>query len=228
VSGPCEWPVITSGLGPQWEAAEEDEQDNAVAFATYLLWALTGRRFGVCEHTFRPDPAEVRTCDPVRGHILVLPGPVQTVEEVLVDGVELVEVDDWLLYGNDLVRTGGAMWPAANDLTLPSTEEGTWSVTITRGIPVPVAGQVAAGLLARELLPSIVGTTGCRLPSRVQQVSREGVDMSLVDPTALLDSGRTGIREVDMFIAAVNPNRIAAPPVVWSPDVGELRVGGGA
>lgn len=229
MTGPCVWAARTDGLGAVWDAADIDEQTAALDMATYLLWAWSGRRFGVCTQTFRPAPAADRgVCDDTwRGDRLILPGPVQTVEQVLVDGVELVEVDDWMLYGNELYRAGGELWPSTNDLSLPATEVGTWAVTVTRGIPVPVAGEVAAGLLARELLPSIVGTSGCRLPSRVQQVSREGVDMSLVDVAALLDAGRTGVREVDLFIAAVNPRRIVAPPGVWSPDVGELRVGGG-
>ena len=34
----------------------------------------------------------------------------------------------------------------------------------------------------------------------------------------MFPDGMTGIREVDLFIASVNPHRLRMAPTVWSPD----------
>lgn len=58
----------------------------------------------------------------------------------------------------------------------------------------------------------------CRLPKRVQSISRQGVSMQMVDPVALFENMQTGISEVDLWITAVNPHRLSAPSAVSSPD----------
>lgn len=238
---PCNWPINTASV-PAWADAEPDQQATAAAVATYVLWGLSGRRFGVCDVTARPAPSPDRGnallplaqgsmrigsgawfnawCGVgVERNVLTLPGPVVAVVTVLVDGVAL-DPTEWRLHGNDLWRVGGN-WPATNDLSLADTEPGTWSIAYQRGIPVPVAGQLAAGVLAGEVLKSMRNLTGCRLPSRARSVTREGVDVQLLDPAEFLDGGRTGIPEVDLWLATVNPNRRASSRLaVWSPDVG--------
>jgi hypothetical protein len=51
----------------------------------------------------------------------------------------------------------------------------------------------------------------------VTSISRQGVTMELA--SGLFDQGLTGIREVDVYIASVNPNRLKVPSRVWSPDI---------
>jgi len=82
---------------------------------------------------------------------------------------------------------------------------------------VPLGGQIAAGLLAGELLKARRGGK-CRLPARAQSVAREGVDVTLLDPAALYEAGLTGLAEVDQWITAVNPARLRTRPSVSSPD----------
>ncbi|MBT2226259.1 hypothetical protein [Nonomuraea sp. NEAU-A123] len=155
---------------------------------------------------------------------IVLPGPVDSVVEVRLDG-DIVSAADYLVYDHrKLVRRDtAACWPTCQDLTLPPSEVGTFAVTYRQGIPVPRAGQLAAGVYACELLKACMGQT-CRLPKRVTSITREGVTLALLDPMDMLDKGRTGLYEVDAWLSAVNPNGLRQGARVYSPDRRPPRV----
>lgn len=90
-------------------------------------------------------------------------------------------------------------------------------VMFTWGRDVPAGGLIAAELLAVEFVKALRGEQ-CRLPGNVVSVNRQGVSIVL-DPTALLDNGRTGIPFVDTWVMTVNPNRLKAEPLLWSPEM---------
>ena len=150
-----------------------------------------------------------------------LPGPVSSVTQVLIDG----EVLDPAAYRVDnaqlLVRVDGERWPFCQHMALPPTDEGTWEVTFKRGGPVPVGGQIAAGVLACALAKAAC-SSACELPQRVQEITRQGVSMVMIDPFDGLDNGRTGIWLIDSWVSSVT----AAPKPwgVYSPDVPNNRV----
>lgn len=50
---PCNWELDTSCC-PGWDNYEQPLKDTATAFATEVLWALSGRQFGSCPQTVRP------------------------------------------------------------------------------------------------------------------------------------------------------------------------------
>ena len=196
--------------------------------ASDLLYLLTKRRWpGACEDSVRPcgirsSGAWVdrggnmtrawcgcnrpRTCGCRRLSEIKLPGRLPiVVSEVKVDGDVVPEdryrVDDgrWLVLlpqeGDDLRG-----WPCCQDLSLPDTEEGTFSVAFTAGSGPPAGGVSAACNLARELLLACSGTSGeCRLPDRVQRITRQGIAIDL----DLFEEGRTGLREVDLWVTTV-------------------------
>lgn len=137
--------------------------------------------------------------------------PVQEVTEVVIAGTVL-DPSEYRLEGDLLYRTGGQRWPS-QDLTRPLDEEGTWSVTYTRGNPPPAGSAKLVGLLAAEFLAACTGGK-CRLPRRVQTVTRQGVTYQMVNPVDIYKDGRTGLDEVDLWLAAVNPNRLQGPPEV--------------
>lgn len=147
-----------------------------------------------------------------------LPGPVAGIVEVTVDGV----VIDPALYRVDnrwrLVGVNGQCWPKCQNLGLTSPGEGTFEVTYLRGRPLPAAGQVAAGILAGEFLKACRGEA-CSLPANISSLTRQGVQIEMVDPTAETGAGLTGIREVDLWIMAVNPQKLQRRPRVFSGDV---------
>jgi hypothetical protein len=149
-----------------------------------------------------------------------LHGQASAVTEVLIDGVVLDEAAYELRPGGFLARIDGQGWPLCQNLDAPVTEEGTWAVTYTPGLPVDGLGAWAAGILAGQYLAAC--TSGhCDLPDSVTQVVRQGTTITKV-PGAFPDN-KTGIRAIDSYLEAVNPNGLQAPPMVWSPDLARPR-----
>ena len=52
------------------------------------------------------------------------------------------------------------------------------------------------------------------MPRTVTEVSRQGVTHRMYDVNAIYSSGKTGIPEIDLFLAAVNPNHLMQAPTV--------------
>lgn len=212
----------------------------AVAAASEILYALSGRQFGLCTETLRPCAQDCYgdtwpalggsgyayprptlhagqwynlvcggcgdDCSCTTVSSVQLPVPTHAVTVVKVDGVTLVAGTDYRLDdGSLLVRLGGASWPRCNDLNLPDTEVGTWSVTIQYGQPVPTLGAVAVGELGHELALMLACDDGCRLPRQVQSVSRQGVNVTFVDAEEFVKGGQTGMYWVDLFVRTYNP-----------------------
>ena len=144
--------------------------------------------------------------------------PVASVTEVRVNGVVL-DPAAYELTGRWLARVdGGECWPSCQDPSVPDTEDGTFSVVFSPGLALPVAGQIAAGALASEFARACNGAA-CGLPAQISSLTRQGVEVEFVDPVEAIGSGRTGIREVDLFVQAVNPKSLAQRPRVYSPDL---------
>lgn len=259
--GPCSWTLETSCC-PDWDTMDPQVKDVASAYATYMLWALTGRRYGPCSVILRPCGPK---CDQQGGMFypygygpqgpggpwmvpyvldgvwrncvcpgtctcrarceVPLPGPVARVDEVMIDGVVL----DPSAYRLDsyrgtpvLVRTDGDCWPDCQDVGLANDAVGAFAITYARGVDVPRAGQIAAGLLACEFAKACAGGD-CKLPEQLVSLSRNGVEVQVADPTQLLEVGLTGVEQVDLWIKAVNPHRRAQRSRVYSPDARPAR-----
>lgn len=225
-----DWPV-TDGPCAFDDDVDPDRWEQAKAAAVAWLWALSGRQFGTTDVVYRPEwslPAgQARPCPPtprpwMDAPLLTrvpLPASAVSVTEVLVDG-QVVAPSAWLLERDMLIRVDGQGWPGWQDTTLPASQAGTWQVTYVRGKPVPAGGQVAAGVLACELIAAMSGGD-CRLPSNVQTVTRNGVTVNV---NALQQLEATGLQEVDAWVVQVNPSRLRANPTVWSPDLDPDRV----
>lgn len=147
----------------------------------------------------------------------LLPAPVASIVQVKLNGSVMVtgsyRVDDNRL----LVRTDGGRWPFCQDLTKDDTQPNTWSVTATYGQAVPLAGQLAVGELACEISKSLAGQS-CKLPQPVQQIARQGVTVTFLDPNMVLAQGRLGLYFCDLFLAAFNPERLQVRPRVFDVD----------
>jgi len=141
---------------------------------------------------------------------------------VLTDGVDY-RVDNW----SRLVRLGGGCWPLCQDMTAGDNDPGAFAVSWTYGVEVPPLGQQAVGELACELIKACTGDKRCRLPQRVQSMSREGITFTVIDSLDFLDGGLTGLPVVDLFIRTDNPHGLSNASAVWSPDrTGIGRVAG--
>lgn len=167
------------------------------------------------------------SCSCVALEETVLPGPVAYVTEVKLDGVILTpdvdyRVDDY----RKLVRLpGGTLWPFCQDMNLPDTEEGTWSITVGFGEPVPALGQLAVGELATEIMKYLL-CQDCLLPQGIVDISRQGVSMSIASITDLLKTGFVNLRMCDLFIRFANPNNLKGRSAVYDLDGPQHRAWG--
>jgi hypothetical protein len=133
--------------------------------------------------------------------------PVQSVEQVKIDGVVLASTAYVLYDRRTLVRTDGGYWPTFQALELADTEPGTWSIDLTSGSAPPPDGVLAAACFAAELALAFNPTLGsCALPERVQTVTRQGVTYLVSDPQDYLAEGRLGIYLIDVFLRSANPD----------------------
>jgi len=147
-----------------------------------------------------------------------LPGPVGRLDEVLLDGAVLDPADYEVHNGHLLVYTGAATecpFPADQDLSKPVTDPGTFQVTYLNAHPVDSMGRQAVTVLAQELAKARTGR-GCRLPTNVQTIARQGITMTI--GTGTFPDGTTGLREVDTYIALWNPGGLRRQATVWTPD----------
>lgn len=223
------------------------DKARAIALAGQTLRMLTGYRVGGCPITVRPcvtAPAEPtwrtypvtgvadlgswrplgcgcsRSSCGCTGATEVTLGTVGSVVLVMVDGM-ILDPSAYRLEGRGvLVRTDGDVWPLRQDLSLPDTEPGTWSVTYVPGAPVDGLGAAMAGVLAGEYVRACVDGD-CRLPTGVQTVVRQGVTLTL--GVGAFPDGKTGLREVDAWIERWNPHALTGPSMVMSPDVRRPR-----
>lgn len=255
---PCDWPIDRTCL-PELPTLsdpptpeEQGTYDAALAaqlaaedLAVEVLWALSGRQFGLCPAKARPCPTRETPpwrdwpygwpyvvmfddgrwvnwpcgCGPrcsVSGPRAVhLPGPVAppTLDDpiVVTVGDVVLTGDDFVLEGDVLYRKG-ANWPS-QDLGKPLGETGTWSVEYLRGYRPPAGTAKFVGTLAAEFLKAC-SDEECRLPRTVTTASRRGVTYRVYDPAVIYADGKTGIPEIDLWLAAVNPYHLMAAPSV--------------
>lgn len=210
--------------------------------AARFLWSATGKQYGLCERVLRPCrsdcgsfwgglPAPVRlggewvnltcgTCTGGCGCTTIsefVAADVHEVVSVVVDGEDLDPFDTVKVYDRRrVVRVDGGVWPMCQDLNVDEGA-GAWSVTVMQGKPVPDGGGFMAGLLLCELAKACLGDSSCRLPKRVQTITREGVTVGFQDRFELLGSMLTGLWEIDSWIES---NRYTGntQPTVTSPD----------
>ncbi|WP_116996398.1 hypothetical protein [Desertimonas flava] len=222
----------------------ETQVDQALMAATEIVWALSGRRYGVCTASNvrparapslsydltsgrswsrsggwpLPDPFWPMTCAPGRPWRLKLwHRSVIEVTNVTIDGAVVDPESYWVENWRWLVRADRQPWPNTQNLDVAENAPGAWHVSYRWGRTPPQSGIRAVQKLAAELLKDDLGLD-CDLPQRVTQVTRQGLQFVLNDPTALLDKGVLGVNAVDQFIAVANPNRLKRAPGIWRAD----------
>lgn len=213
------------------------------SMAAWYLWRATGGRYGLCETTYRPCRKECgeywgglpyplriqgqwvnMECGACSGPCgcgqiseVILPD-VHSITGIEIDGVSLDPLETAVVYDHrQIVRADGGVWPSCQDLSVASGD-GAWSITVQQGTPIPPGGKIVAGILACELAKACVDDSGCRLPKRVQTVTRQGVTIGFADHFEGLEDLRVGLWEVDAFLEASRSTRWRQPSI-WSPDV---------
>lgn len=244
--GPCGWTIPDPLCSDTWAAVPADVKAAARDYAALVLWAATGREFGLCEITVKPCRQErcgdnlwnffgwswasgtwmpyifqgqwfncacpnICCCDP-RCQLRLM-GDVDSIVEVLIDGIA---VDPDTYFVNDktwLVRTAPDCWPDCSDQNTP---EGGLSVTYMRGNPVPAALLRAAATLADEWAKACTGAE-CRLSNRVTSLARNGIQIDMLTPEELMEDGLTGLWDVDQVVLAINPHKRKQRGRIYSP-----------
>lgn len=154
---------------------------------------------------------------------ITLPGPVGRVDQVLIDGTPVDLSNFRLDNGNILVWQGGGNCPfnVAQDLSLPDSEPGTFSITYLNAYPPGRQGAIAAAYLAMEFAKACKPKGKCALPRGVTDVVRNGVSFTI--EAGLFPNGLTGIDVVDAFIERWNPNHRRQQTKIWSPGQSKMR-----
>lgn len=157
-----------------------------------------------------------------RRSILLGSSPVVNIAKVTIDGVVLPSNEYRIDESKYLTRLRDSegrahVWPGWQDMTLPTTEDGTFEVQFVAGQAPPQAGVIAARALARELLLSSCNSDQCQLDRRVQSLTRQGITIQLPGLVDVIKEGRTGISEVDLFLWASNPNGLRRRARVLTP-----------
>jgi len=275
IGGGSAYQPLPSGLCEPWEPifptgcdlpdGHENVETDAINMASEVLYALSGRQFGLCTETLRPCRRECfdsswwqvapwtswspyiasltpraaqywlgiscgscgTDCSCTKISEVALPGPIYDVVSVVVDGAVLRKDTDYRLDNNRLLVRLGGEWPQCNDLNLPPTEPGTWAVTVQMGQPVPTLGRAAVGELALEFMKLLLCDDGCMLPKPVQSLSRQGVNITFLDPNEVFQNGRTGLYLSDTFIQTYNPGGMRSRAKVYDIDslVNSRRLG---
>ena len=83
---------------------------------------------------------------------ITLSGPNPVIDEILIDG-DLFE-DYALVDGTLLVRTDGKGWPGCQDLTLDSSQSGTFEITYTYGMEISQLARDAASEIVCSFIKS--------------------------------------------------------------------------
>ena len=153
--------------------------------------------------------------------------PVTSITEVLIDG-DVVDPNTYRLDEHRfLSRTRDPAdpatilyWPSCQNLDLPDTEDGTFSVTYEYGANPPLIGTEAAKQLACQIYLACTNSGECQLPSGATRVTRQGITIERTffarDPAT--GAWRTGLNLVDLFLNTVNPGGVKRRPAFWSPD----------
>lgn len=204
----------------------------AVSSASYILYNLTGQKFGgvrtttetYCQsqcgdtsNTVTPvvTYGEIQNCCGASScngcaHTLWLRGdPIVNILSVTVGGTRVVPLDDVEIIDRRQIAPARGCWGTCDDIT----------VSYQYGDVPPAAGVNAATELANQFIWGATGDDRCELPAHVTSVTRQGVSWTLLDNQDFLEKGRTGIYLVDLFIAAVNPDKARKRPRVFSPDI---------
>ena len=204
----CQWPIDPTCLPPITDENRSQVRE-ALDTAVLVLWALTGRRFGICpvEYVLPPPPASCppdprlvggvwHNTSPGASRDVVLPGPVDSI----------LSVEDY--EGSDMAI------PVLDGDVLRRVPAGARVVKYLRGEPVPAGVAERVSILARERYLQCIGDSRCRLPRNTTSVTRQGVSVQMPSPQEIIDSGSTGLPEVDLWVRSLNPNGLSSPSEV--------------
>lgn len=229
--------------------ANTEFAQEAAETASYLMWAMSGRKFTgettvteryVCAKRAYRMGASSRNYGGIllSGEVYNIPlNDFDNYAEMVADG--LSPESRIRLRGSNVTkihsvrnRQGEILDPSSYYLVDHSVLQATagvpWTpcnveVTYTYGSPIPVAGKMAAKTLAVEFAKLWAGDDDCALPQRVTSIIRQGVSYTLLDSQDFIQELRTGMYAVDLFLKSANPDGARRRSRVFSPDAPRAR-----
>ena len=246
----CDWPVdrgCLPELPPEDDPTYEErlaEQNAAEDLAVQILWALSGRQFGVCETLVRPCPPEACGGGMRAG---------STWDQTATPYIPTYEYGRWVNYTCGCSTRCNAAGPRT--IHLPGPVQGIVTVTINGEVIDPSEYVLEGDILYRkggQWPPqdynkpldedgtwSILYLKGNPVPAAagvfVGLLAKEflaacsgdtcrlprNVVMTTsrgitktYDPSAMYANGKTGLSEIDMWLSAINPYAILSAPRV--------------
>lgn len=156
-------------------------------------------------------------------------GPVTGINSLAVvepDGVTIRPVTGYRRLGNMIllptnqVGVNGSLplWRINAIGAAPPTPETLYRLDYNFGSTLTHSARQAALDYAQQLWLALEGSDECALPQRVTSVTREGIGIEMLTPQDYLDRGRTGLPNVDEWLAQTNPKRAYRPSAVYTPD----------
>ncbi len=216
------------------ENSTSDLAPQAAKLASRILFTLTGRIYGGEKTVTETYLASANSCDALKAETLVAYG-IGTLCRVSpyrigLRGEQRIPLRRRPVRAIISVRnavSGEPYSPASFDVTHSSYLVGSACAGLVSGLvveyrygtPPPEDGVEAARALADELV-KLFGddpNSECRLKN-VSSFSRNGVNFEIEDARTILTDGRTGLPEVDLFVASVNPTKARLRSRVLSPD----------
>lgn len=213
---------------PIARGADEDDPliMDAIMDASLVVYYLTGRQFnGTTQTAVRPY-CECRDCAPRR--LTMGLWPVTGIIEVRENGEDKNPADYHIDEYRYIAKNNGeafprcSNWYAENNGAYDTENDGyVFEVTVEHGLPAPPLVRRATTALACQLYSWSYdsGCEDCDLPTRVTQVSRQGVSFTVEDFSELLSRGSTGVYALDLAIKVLNPSRLQSPTWVWTPEI---------
>jgi len=198
----------------------EEELQELIDSASDILAIITGGKVsGRCEHVVRPcggscGCSRLLGCGCVPLSAITLLGPDITIDEVLIDGVEFL--DYAIVDGNLLIRTDGGAWPGSQDITLSSTEPGTFEITYTSGM-LPKLAQDAATEIVCSFIQSTPTDTRKPHPN-TRGMSISGVQITLEQMASEIKRRAFMMPYVIRLLTVYAPDG-PTPAVVYSPEL---------
>lgn len=226
--------------------ANTEFAQEACETASYLLWAMSGRKFsGVTTVTERYTCVlrrgrlgeSTKTTDAVLfgGTVYNIPKTDFDFDEYSALTVDGISPESRIkLRGGPVTkihsvrnRLGDVIDPSLYYLVDHSTIQvsagAPWTpcnteITYSYGAPPPTSGKMAARTLAMEFAKLWSGDDDCALPQRVTSISRQGVSYTILDQQDFIQELRTGLYAIDLFLKTVNPNAAKNKAKVFSVD----------
>lgn len=217
--------VIPEQLGPM---ADSEYAYEACKYASYILWAMSGRKYsGMTTVTESYDAVTA----PLNPRSLYASTPYSTAEylagspvpptrtRIRLRGQPVHSVAKVTDIQGDEIATELYSLVDRRYVEFPATIQGNVDITYSYGGLPPIAGQMAARKLALEFALLWEGSEDCSLPDRVTSVTRAGISYTVLDRQDFIEDLRTGIYEVDLFVKVANPDKARKKAKVFSPDI---------